>query len=55
MRLSMSRDKNIVKTVNNFSDVTFKSIKWLFYQYECNGVNDKIEAKNSTKIDERKS
>ena len=26
MRLSMSRDKNIVKTVNNFSDVTFRSI-----------------------------
>ena len=55
MILSTSRDKNIVKTVNNFSDVTFKSIKWLFYQYECKGVNDKIEAKNSIKIDERKS
>ena len=26
MRLSMSRDKNIVKTVNDFSDVTFRSI-----------------------------
>ena len=45
MRLSRSRDKNIVKTVNNFSDVTFKSIMWLFYQFECNAVNDKIEAK----------
>ena len=28
MRLSMSRDKNIVKAVNNFSDVTFRSIIW---------------------------
>ena len=28
MRLSMSRDKNIVKKVNNFSDVTFRSIIW---------------------------
>ena len=55
MRLSTSRDKNIVKTVNNFSDVTFKSIKWLFYQYECNGVNNKIEDKNSIKMNERKS
>ena len=26
MRLSMSRVKNIVKTVNNFSAVTFRSI-----------------------------
>ena len=48
MGMCIWRDENIVKTVDNVSDVACKSIWWLLESY-LNGLNNK-KVKNGIKI-----